>query len=396
MVGAVEVAAVLDVVQRGAVQVGAAAGNERHGGADRLEHIAAGFAGGNVDGRIKRRNDIEEVRSFSSDGVIDFLGQIGVCRAPGGVGFFPSGVFGFEGGFAFFEIGLGLGSDEEGLLWEAKRFAGFRDEFHAGLAVGFVRAADFGNAFSDECLCDDKLRLTAGGGFGLFNGLGDLVEVVSIDLVDIPADGGVARGGVLALRDRAHGVERHIVGIVNEDQVVEAEMACECAGFHRHAFLQAAITSEGDDMVVENAVGGCVEAGLAHFGRDGKTNGIRHALAERACGGLDAGRFVELRMSGSDAAELAEIFDFFQRQAIASEMQPAVEEHAAVACGEDEAVAIQPAGLIGIEAHGGAEENGSDVRRAKREAKVAGFAFRDGVHGQPTGVAGCDFERSGV
>ena len=119
-------------------------------------------------------------------------------------------------------------------------------------------------------------------------------------------------------------------------------------------------------------------------------------MAERACGGLDAGRFVELRMSRSDAAELAEIFDFFQRQAIASEMQPAVEEHAAVACGEDEAVAVQPARLVGIEAHRRAEENGSDIRRAKREAEVAGFAFRDGVHGQPTGVAGCDFERSGV
>ena len=78
VVGAVEVAAVLDVVQRGAVQVGAAAGDERHGGADRLEHIAAGFTGCNVDGRIKRRDDIEEVRSFSRDGVIDFLGQIGV------------------------------------------------------------------------------------------------------------------------------------------------------------------------------------------------------------------------------------------------------------------------------------------------------------------------------
>ena len=222
------------------------------------------------------------------------------------------------------------------------------------------------------------------------------MEVVSIDLVDIPADRGVARGGVLALCDGAHGVERHIIGIINEDQVVEAEVACERAGFHRHAFLQAAITGEGDDMVVENAMGGCVEAGLAHFGRDGKTDGIRHALAERACGGLDAGGFVELRMSGSDAAELAEIFDFFQGQAIAREVEPAVEEHAAVACGEDEAVAVQPVWLIRIEAHYGAEENGSDVRRAKREAKVAGFAFRDGVHGQSTCVAGGDFERSGV
>ena len=396
VVGAVKVTAVLDVVQRGAVQVGAAAGDERHGSADRLQHIAAGLAGGDIDGWIERRDDIEEVRSFPREGVIDFLGQIGVGGAPGGVGCFPRGVFGLEDGFAFFEIGLCLGTDEKGLLGQAERLAGFGDEFHAGLAVGFVCAADLGNAFSDERLGDDELRLAAGGGFGLRECLSDLVEVVSIDLVDIPPDGSVARGGVLALCDGAHGIERHIVRIINEDQVVEAEVAGERAGFHRHAFLKAAITCERDDMVVENAVRGCVEAGLAHFGRDSKTNGIRYALAERARGGLDAGGFVKLRMAGSDAAELAEIFDFFQGHAVSREVEPAVEEHAAVACGEDEAVAVQPAGRIGIEAHQGSEENGSDVRRAKREAEVAGFAFRNGVHGQSTGVAGGEFKRRGV
>ena len=173
-------------------------------------------------------------------------------------------------------------------------------------------------------------------------------------------------------------------------------MAGERAGFHRHAFLKAAITCERDDMVVENAVRGCVEAGLAHFGGDGEADGIRYALAERARGGLDAGGFVKLRMAGSDAAELAEIFDFFQGHAVSREVEPAVEEHAAVACGEDEAVAVQPAGRIGIEAHQGSEENGPDVRRAKREAEVAGFAFRNGVHGQSTGVAGGEFKRRGV
>ena len=173
-------------------------------------------------------------------------------------------------------------------------------------------------------------------------------------------------------------------------------MSGERAGFHRHAFLEAAITRKRDDMVVENAVGGCVEAGLAHFGRDGKTNSVRYSLAERAGGGLDAGCFVKFRMSGSDAAELAEIFDIFQRNSVSREVEPAVEEHAAMACGEDEAVAVQPAGLIGVEAHRGSEKNGSDVRRAKREAEMARFAFRDGVHGQSTGVAGGEFKRRGV
>ena len=45
---AVEVSAVLDVVQRRAVQIRTAAGYKRHGGADGLEHIGAGFARGDV------------------------------------------------------------------------------------------------------------------------------------------------------------------------------------------------------------------------------------------------------------------------------------------------------------------------------------------------------------
>jgi hypothetical protein len=101
-------------------------------------------------------------------------------------------------------------------------------------------------------------------------------------------------------------------------------------------------------------------------------------------------------MTGSDATKLAEIFELFQRHTVAREVKPAVEEHAAVACREDEAVAIEPAGLIGVEAHGRAEEDRSNIGGSKREAEVAGFAFRDSVHSQAARIAGCDFKRRGV
>jgi hypothetical protein len=99
----------------------------------------------------------------------------------------------------------------------------------------------------------------------------------------------------------------------------------------------------------------------------------------------------------SNAAELAEIFHLVQRDGVACEMQPAVEEHTAVASGENEAVAVQPAGLVGIETQSAAEEDGPDVGGAEREAEMAGFAFRDGVHGQAAAcIAGCDFKGRGV
>ena len=49
-----------------------------------------------------------------------------------------------------------------------------------------------------------------------------------------------------------HRVERHVVGVVNEDEVIELEVAGEGDRLHGHAFLHAAVAGERDDVVVEN------------------------------------------------------------------------------------------------------------------------------------------------
>ena len=262
--------------------------------------------------------------------------------------------------------------------------------------MGLVRATHLGDAFSDDRLGDDELRLSARGGLRLGNGVGDFRKIVAIDLLDIPAVGHITRGGVLALRHRCHRVERHIVGIINEDEVVESEVAGERAGFLRHAFLQAPIARERDDMVIENPVRRRVETRLAHLAGNREAHGVRHALPEGAGGCFNARRFVKLWMPRRDAVELAEIFQVIQRHAVACEMQPTVEEHAPVAGRENKAVAIQPARLGGVEGHCRSEERGSDVGGSKREAEVAGFAFGDGIHGQTAGIACGEFERGGI
>jgi len=290
------------------VQIRAATGHKRHSGADGLEHIGARFPRGDVHRRIEWRDGGEEVGCFARDGVVEFLREFGVGSAPFGVGLLPGGVGGREGRAVFFEIGFRLRRHKKGLLRQAERLAGFGHKFHARLAVGLVRATHFGDAFSNDRLGDDELRLSAGGGLRLGNGVGDFREIVAIDLLDIPAVGDIARGSVLALRHRRHRVERHIVGIINEDQIIETEVAGERAGFLRDAFLQTTVAGERDDMVVENPVRRRVETRLAHFSGNRKAHGVRHALPERAGGCLDAWRFVKLRMAGSDAMELAEIF----------------------------------------------------------------------------------------
>ncbi len=48
------------------------------------------------------------------------------------------------------------------------------------------------------------------------------------------------------------------VGVVNQNQVIEAEMSGERARFRRNAFLQTTIARETNDVLIENLVlGAC-------------------------------------------------------------------------------------------------------------------------------------------
>ena len=99
-------------------------------------------------------------------------------------------------------------------------------------------------------------------------------------------------GRVLALRLLGHGVERDVVGVVDEDQVVELLVTGKLERLHRHAFLHAAVAGEADDVMIEDRVLLGVEARLGHLGRDGHADGVGDALPERARRGLHAARRV--------------------------------------------------------------------------------------------------------
>ena len=56
--------------------------------------------------------------------------------------------------------------------------------------------------------------------------------------------------------------------------------------------------------------------------------------------------------------------------------------------GEDEAVAGEPFGLVGVVAERRAEEGGPDFGAAEGEPEVAGGTFLDGVDGEAAGFIG--------
>ena len=387
VVARVEVPAVLDVVERGAMQIGAAANDQRHGLGHMLQNIAAGFARRDVRpiGRIIR-NALEEIGVVLLHGVIEFMREIFVRLAPSiealvPIGTFRLEVFGMPG-----EVFADFGRDVEFFCGQAEPFPCRVGKLHAALAVCFARSRHLGDPFPDERFCHDQLRL-ASPRLRFVVSPQELLHVLPVHLLHVPPIGFITGDGVFALREQGHRVEGDIVRVVNEDEVVQLEVTGQRAGFARHTFLQATVAGEAHDLVIENTMLRRIEARFGHFAGNSQTNRIGHTLPERPRRCLYSRRLAEFRMSGRYAAELAKVFHLFEGNFEAREVQPAVEEHAAVTRRENKTIAVQPARLFGIVAESRSEKDRPDFGAAQRQTKMAGFAGGDGIDGKSTRIA---------
>ena len=297
------------------------------------------------------------------------------------IGTFRLEVFGMTG-----EEFADFGRDVEFFRGQAEPFTCRVGKLHAALAVRFARSRDLGNSFADERFGHDQMRLAATR-LRFVVSPQELLHVLPVHLLHVPPIGFITGDGVFALREQGHRVEGDVIRIVNEDEVVQLEVTGQRAGFARHTFLQATVAGEAHDLVIENTMLRRVEARFGHFAGNSQTNRIGHALPERPRGSLYSRRLAEFRMSGRYAAELAKVFHLFEGDFEAREVQPAIEEHAAVTCRENKTIAVQPARLFGIVAESRSEKDRSDFGAAQRQAKVAGFAGGDGIDGKSTRIA---------
>ena len=85
-------------------------------------------------------------------------------------------------------------------------------------------------------------------------------------------------------------------------------------------------------------------------------------------------------MAGSDRVELAEVLDVFHADFESGEVQKAVEQHRAVACGENEAVAAQPFRIFRVVLHGNAIQIGAEFGASHRQPGMARVRFLDSIH----------------
>ena len=151
------------------------------------------------------------------------------------------------------------------------------------------------------------------------------------------------------------------------------------------ALHQAAVAGDDVDVVVDDVA---AEARVQHALRDRHADRVGETLAERARGRLDARGMAVFGMAGGLGAHLPEALqlpDVHPR--IAGEVEERVEQHGAVAGRQDEAVAVGPLGVGGVEAQRLAEEHGGDIGHAHRHARVTRLCRLHGVHRQrPDGI----------
>jgi hypothetical protein len=249
-------------------------------------------------------------------------------------------------------------------------------------AVASLGARLVGRALADHGLAADE-RGARGVGTGALDRRGDGSRIVAVHVGhDLPAVGLEAPRRVVAEPALDVAVDRDAVVVVEGDELAQPEDAGERADLVRDAFHEAAVAEEDVGVVVDDAVAGLVEARGEQALGEREAHGVGEALAERAGGGLHAGRVAHLGVSGCLRVQLAELADLLHRQVVAGEVQQRVLQHRAVPVGEHEAIPIRPRGIGRVVPEVVPPEHLGDLRHAHRHARMAGIGLLHRVHGE--------------
>ena len=349
---------------------------------DDVEHLARGLARGAagrgldefVDMGIQHR--LPAFRQLARDRPVEpgpAVGGQGVqAGAPGRVFRLRAHPRRPPGGAHVFRHGEGRQVPIEGLARAGDLVRSQRGAMRAG------GARLVGRAVADDGAAGDQRRAVVR--LSRLDGGGDRVGVVAVDGVGVPAIGGEPRRHVVAQGERGRAVDRDGVVVEQHDQLAEAEMAGQRGGFVADPLHQVAVRGNRVGPVIDRRV---AEAGGQHAFGERHADRRGDALAERAGRRLDPRRVAVFRVAGGAAAELAEPADLIHRHVgIAGQVEERIEQHRAVAGGQDEAVAVGPARRGRVEFQIAREQHRGRVGHPHRHARMAGLGRFHRVHGE--------------
>mmetsp|Transcript_16667 Transcript_16667/g.36754 ORF Transcript_16667/g.36754 Transcript_16667/m.36754 type:complete len:486 (-) Transcript_16667:8-1465(-) len=247
------------------------------------------------------------------------------------------------------------------------------------MAIRLVRGAEANNGLhlDERRLVSARLRL----GDGLADGVH--IRVAVRDGEHLPAVGLVALAHILGEGELGVTVNGDAVVVVKGDELPKAQVACVGARLMGDALLHATVTHDAIGVVVDEGHVGLIVDGCEVRLCSCEAHSVRDAHAERSRGHLDPRGLKVLWVPRRLRAPLPELLDVVDGDArITGEVEQGVLEHAAVAGGQHEAIAVGPVGICRVEVHLLREEDVADRRLAHGCAGVTAVGLVDGIDGQ--------------
>mmetsp|Transcript_23944 Transcript_23944/g.33622 ORF Transcript_23944/g.33622 Transcript_23944/m.33622 type:complete len:524 (-) Transcript_23944:156-1727(-) len=392
-----EVSSIVDVVTGRSVKIGRSRNVVGHKAGDFLDNLVSRNTGG-FSTRFHGSDILDHIFSRHDvviDGIVKLLGKIGVGLLPGGEGLLPFIVLLLVLFLDLLEVVAGSFRNIPALSFrDANVELGLFNVWDTGFSVSSVGSLGFFHTLTDDGVALDKLGLSIVGGLGSGDGGLNGLEVVTINVIDFPSVCLVTLQDVLGLSVLGHFVKGDLVGVVHDDKVIKLLVGGEGSGFGGNTLLEASISGKSENVVTEDLVFIGVVNGLSHLFGGGETNGVGNTLSKRTGGALNSGGVVfgvgEFGVTRGHGVVLTEVLEFLHGKIVSGKVEPRVDEHRSVSSRKDEAITVNPLGVLGVVAHLGSVKNGTNFSSSKRKTHVTRVGSGNGVHSKTTSlVSGC-------
>lgn len=199
-------------------------------------------------------------------------------------------------------------------------------------------------------------------------------------VLDVPAVGLEAPGGVVGEGQLGAAVDGDAVVVVDVDEAAEAQVAGEGRRLVGDPLGEVAVAADHEGVVVAEL--GAEPGPQPRLGHP-HPHAVGDALAQGTGRDLDPGRVVALGVARRHAAELAEVLQVRQRQPVTGQVQHRVEQDRGVPRREDEAVPVGPVGGGGVVGHHPGPQDVGQWRQGHGRARMPGVGRLRSVHRQP-------------
>src|SRR5262245_1187431 len=211
---------------------------------------------------------------------------------------------------------------------------------------------------------DDHLRRSVAGRLQSVERAEDRAEIMAVDALHVPAEAAEAIDQRLHLHDLlGRSVDAELVAVDDADEALQVEMSGRHRRFPDLALGQFAVAQHAVDAI----------AALLHARGQRHAHADREPMAERTRAEIDSGNLLHVRMIAERTAEPRVVVEQLRIE-IAEVGENRIEPDGRVALAQDEAVAVRPLGIGGIEAQMGVVEGGEQLGGREGAGIVAGAA----------------------